>query len=155
MAAGTTGRRQPLIAAESSAAFQRARIFRFAPLLAAVIFGAWAAYVNREYGIFILVRSGLGQGAYALCSTWIVGRVATDVFAFAGHTTQGRVWSFVSSFLAMVSIPLTIHNLIGTPEITYAILPGIIWGSGYILVYVWALPKKTAQATENNGNPLF
>jgi|GEM_PF-1806438 len=157
MAAGTTGRYQRFIAAGSSAAFQRTRyrIFRFAPLLAAVIFGTWAAYVNREYGLFILVRSGLGQGAYALCSTWIVGRVATDVFAFVGRTTQGRILSFVSSFLAMVSIPLTIHNLIGTPEITNAILPGVFWGSGYILVYIWALSKNPAQEEENGGNRLF
>lgn len=117
------------------------RLLPFAPLLAAVAFGSWAAFVNSEYGMFVLVRSGLGQGAYALCSTWIVTRVATNVFAFTGRTTQGMILSFVSSFLVMVSIPLTIHLLIGTPEITNAILPGLLWGSAYLAVYIWLLSK--------------
>ena len=48
------------------------KLFRLAPLLAAVVFGGWAAFVNSEYGLFVLVRSGLGQGVYAFFSTWIV-----------------------------------------------------------------------------------
>ncbi len=115
------------------------KLFHFAPLLAAVIFGSWAAYVNSEYGLLVLVRSGLGQGVYALFSTWIVTRTGANVFSFVGGGAYGLVVAFVATFLVMISFPLTIHHALGTPEIFNAILPGIVWGSGYIFTYLWFL----------------
>lgn len=118
-----------------------ARLLRFAPLIAAIVFGGWAAFVNSEYGLFVLLRTGLGQGLYALFSTWIVSKTAADVYRFAGGKLRGFVAAFIASFMIMISIPLAIHYLLRTPEIFVAILPGIIWGSGYIAMYLWVLSK--------------
>jgi len=118
------------------------RLFRFAPLLAAVVFGGWAAFVNSEYGLFVSARSGLGQAIYALFSTWIVTITAANVFSRFGGGAQGFLAGFAASFLAMISIPLTIHHALGTPEIFNAILPGILWGSGYISIYLWSLSRS-------------
>jgi len=115
------------------------RLLGFAPLLAALVFGSWAAFVNSEYGLYVAMRSGIGQGTYALFSTWIVSRTAGAVFSFTGNGAQSVLLSFVASFLVMVSIPLTIHHALGTPEVLDAILPGILWGSGYIATYIWFL----------------
>lgn len=109
--------------------------------MAAVVFGGWAAFVNSEYGLYVLLRTGLGQGLYALFSTWIVSKTAADVYRFAGGKWRGFFVGFVASFLIMVSIPLVIHYILGTPEIIAAILPGIIWGSGYIATFLWVLSK--------------
>lgn len=113
--------------------------------MAAVVFGGWAAYVNSEYGLFVLLRTGLGQGLYALFSTWIVSKTAADIYAFAGGKLRGFVAGFIASFLIMVSIPLAIHHVLGTPEIIAAILPGIIWGSGYIATYLWVFSKDNSR----------
>jgi len=114
--------------------------------LAASVFGGWAAFVNREYGLFVSMRSGMGQGIYALFSTWIVSRSAETVFSFSGSGAQAVLLSFVASFLLMISFPLTIHQVLGTPEILNAILPGILWGSGYIVTYIWFLSRSTTGA---------
>lgn len=124
------------------------RLLRFAPLMAAVVFGGWAAYVNSEYGLFVLLRTGLGQGLYALFSTWIVSRTAADVYAFAGGKWRGFVAAFVASFLIMISIPLAIHHFLGTPEIIAAILPGIVWGSGYLATFLWVLSKDRTKLVD-------
>ena len=122
-------------------------IFSSTPLLAAVVFGSWAAFVNSEYGLLVLIRSGLGQGIYAFFATWIVTRTATNAFAFAfaGDGPYGLVMSFVASFLVMISFPLTIHHALGTPEILNAILPGVLWGSGYIVTYLWFLERNVPE----------
>lgn len=121
------------------------KLFRLAPLLAAVVFGGWAAFVNGEYGLFVSARSGLGQGIYALFATWIVTRTAEQVFSYFGSGTHGFITGFVASFLVMISFPLAIHYVLGTPEILYAILPGILWGGGYISTYLWFLSKTTSE----------
>ncbi len=111
---------------------------RYAPILAALVFGSWAAFVNSEYGTFVLVRTGLGQGIYALFSTWIVTRTVSEVMRFThGHSLRFLV-SFVSGFIVMVSIPLALHAALGTPKILLAIAPGILWGSVYIVGCIWA-----------------
>jgi len=111
---------------------------RFAPILAALVFGSWAAFVNSEYGTFVLVRTGLGQGIYALFSTWIVTRTVSEVMRLLrGHSLRFLV-SFVSGFIVMVSIPLALHAALGTPKILLAIAPGVLWGSVYIVGIVWA-----------------
>ena len=117
-------------------------LIRFAPLLAAIVFGGWAAFVNSEYGLVVSVRSGLGQAAYALFSTWIITITATNVFAFFGSSAAGFLVGFAASFLVMISIPLTIHHALGTPEIFNAILPGLLWGSGFISTYLWILSRS-------------
>ncbi len=114
-----------------------------APLLAALVFGGWAAFVNREYGPIVTLRSGMGQATYALFSTWIVSRTVVNVFSFAGRGVQGVLCSFVVSFLLMISIPLAIHYALATPEIFNAILPGIVWGSGYVATYLWVLSRDS------------
>jgi hypothetical protein len=117
------------------------RLLPFAPLLAALVFGGWAMYVNRQAGLTIALRSGLAQGVYAVFCTQIVGRVAVDVF----RRTLGMRWryilSFGASFLAMIAIPAVLHRAVGTPEILAAVLPGLIWGSGYIVAILGALSR--------------
>ena len=120
------------------------QLLRFAPLIAAVVFGGWAAFVNRDYGLFVLVRTGLGQGLYALFSTWIVSRTAAQVSGRAGGKIKGFILGFTASFLVMLSIPLAIHYALGTPRIFAAILPGLAWGSGYIATYLWVLSRDGA-----------
>lgn len=110
---------------------------RYAPILAALVFGSWAAYVNSEYGTLVLVRTGLGQGIYALFSTWIVMRTVTGVMTRMAGSPLRIFASFVAGFIVMVSIPLTIHSVLGTPEILLAIAPGVLWGCFFIAGYIW------------------
>ena len=122
-------------------------LFGIAPLLAAVIFGGWAAYVNSDYGMAVLVRSGLGQGTYALFSTWIVNKTVAGLLTFLKGNSARMIMSFVGSFLVMISIPIAVHHIIRTPEVVNAILPGALWGSGYILAILWFVAKDIPEPT--------
>lgn len=100
--------------------------------LAFLIYGGWAAFVNSEYGLAVLIRSGLGQGVYAFFSTWMVTAVARKVLFHYGSNWRGFALSFLASFFIMLACPLTVHAILQTPEVIQAILPGLIWGSFYI-----------------------
>ncbi len=112
---------------------------RYAPILAALVFGSWAAFVNSEYGILVLVRTGLGQGVYALFSTWIVTRTVAGVMNRMAGNSLRFFSSFAAGFIVMLSIPLAIHTVLGTPEVLLAIAPGVLWGTIFIAGYVWAI----------------
>ncbi len=111
-------------------------------VLAGLVYGSWAALCNIEYGSWIALKAGLGQGGYALFSTWIVTWVAVNLYLWCKKGWLGFLLGFVCSFLVMLSIPIAIHSLLNTPNMWSAIMPGLIWGSGYILVYLWRFSAK-------------
>jgi len=80
------------------------------------------------------VRAGLGQGTYAFVSTWLVTHSARKLLVTVGANLQGLLISFVLTFAVMLVLPLTLHQLFGTMNIWAAILPGLLWGGGYIAV---------------------
>jgi len=102
-----------------------------------LIYGSWAAFVNLEHGTDMAIRAGLGQGAYAFVSTWLITAVARGALARFGKQWVGLCASFLLSFAVMLSLPLLPHSLLGTIDVWEAILPGLIWGSGYIILVLW------------------
>ena len=112
--------------------------------LAFIIYGSWAAWVNSEYGIQVSLRAGLGQGIYAFFSTWFVTSTARKMLVRYGNGWLGKAVSFTTAFLVMLAFPAVIHNVLRTPDIIEAILPGLIWGSGYIGFVIWVSAKTTA-----------
>jgi hypothetical protein len=80
------------------------------------------------------LRAGVGQGVYAFVSTWLVTATAQQLLARLGYHPRGLLLSFLITFGLMLSIPLLLHTLLQTVDIWEAILPGLIWGSGYIVL---------------------
>ena len=107
-----------------------------APIAAAVVFGGWAALVNVPHGAGFAIRAALGQGIYALFSTRLVTWAALAVWARNADASLRFAKAFLAGFVVMLSIPLLVHSLLGTPEILAAMLPGAVWGSGYIAIYL-------------------
>ena len=98
-----------------------------------LIYGVWAAFVNLDHGSDMALRAGLGQGAYAFVSTWLVTASAQHLLAWLGYNRLGLALCFLLTFCLMLSLPLIIHTLLGTADIWEAIAPGLLWGSGYIV----------------------
>ena len=122
-----------------------------AAMLAFLVYGSWAGWVNSEYGLAVTLRAGLGQGIYAFFSTWVVTAVARKVLFKYGLNWKGMCASFGVTFLVMLAFPVVIHNVLMTPDIIEAILPGLIWGSGYIAVVIGVSVKT---AVGENAVPL-
>lgn len=119
---------------------------RLAPVAAAIFFGGWAAIVNSVYGPAVMLRSGLGQGLYALAATWLVTQTACSVYRRTGRHVRGWLAGFSSALGVMLVVPLTIHSILRTPEIVTAILPGLLWGIGYVSVLLAGLSRSDCRS---------
>ena len=106
------------------------------PLAAGIVYGSWAAYANIEYGSSTMLSAGLGQGLYAVFSTWIVTAVASRALRTVGPNPFGMTAAFFASFFVMLLIPISVHSWLGTPDMWQAIAPGLIWGSLYIAAFI-------------------
>ena len=118
------------------------RDFFIIPMLAACIYGGWAAYVNLEHSASVALRAGLGQGIYAFMSTLLVTEMAKRAFRFFGCGYKAILFSFIATFLLMLAIPCIVHAWLMTPDTLEAILPGLLWGSIYILLTLIFLYRK-------------
>ena len=110
-------------------------------LLAALVYGAWAAFVNSEHGNQAALKAGLVQGSYAFVSTWLISFIAKSMLAYWGYS-QGVRWSAMSvSWLVMLAIPVLLHTWQQTPDLLEAILPGLAIGSLYLWSYCQQLQE--------------
>ncbi|MDO6763226.1 hypothetical protein [Agarivorans sp. 1_MG-2023] len=104
-------------------------------LLAALVYGAWAAFVNSEHGNAVALKAGLVQGSYAFVSTWLISFIAKWMLLRWGFSQTVR-WSAMSvSWLVMLAIPVVLHTWQKTPDLVEAILPGLAIGSLYLWSY--------------------
>ena len=112
-----------------------------APMAAAVFFGSWAAIVNSACGQVVMLRTGLGQGLYALAATWLVTQTVCYVYRRTSGHVRGWLAGFSAALGVMLIIPFTIHSILRTPKIVAAMLPGLLWGIGYVCVLLVGLSR--------------
>ena len=117
---------------------------------AMLIYGSWAVYANFEHGAQAWKMAGAIQGVYAFFSTLSVTVVAQWVYTKCGRGWLGIVVGFLVSFVVMLTIPIAVHNLAGTPDILQTILPGLIWGSGYLILFL-VLKERTNKLRANGS----
>ncbi|MGY5451544.1 hypothetical protein ACVFI8_11465 [Agarivorans sp. MS3-6] len=113
-------------------------------LLAALLYGAWAAFVNSEYGSNIAFKAGIVQGSYAFGSTWLISFIAKSVLQHWGYSQAVRCLAMAVSWLVMLFIPVTLHTWQQTPDLIEAMLPGLAIGSVYLWTYCFQLEAKPA-----------
>lgn len=111
---------------------------------AAIGYGGWAVYANYEHGTHAWTMAGIVQASYAFFSTFAithVARIAYVKYNCGVSGVSGVLAGFGMSFLVMLAIPLTVHNIVGTPDIWQTILPGLIWGSIYLMGFLISLNR--------------
>jgi hypothetical protein len=93
--------------------------------VAALMFGGWAAFANREYDVIPMARAGLVQAAFSLCSTFCL----TSLLESFLHSSRSRVTRWL---LGMLLAPLIMlgglalaHAWVHTPNILKAIIPSM------------------------------
>ena len=114
-----------------------------------LVYGGWAIFANFEHGRSAWLMAGIIQGIYAFGSTLAITVVAYWAYIRIGSGIQGILCSFGLSFLVMLSIPVSIHTVAGTPDILQTILPGLIWGSGYLIAYLVLTDRKKKSRDDN------
>ena len=112
----------------------KTRLLKFAPLFAFLGYGSWASAVNywsQSSNFFI---SGLIQAIYALIATLILRLTVLKLHQQFRSSNKATCYTFLISFILLVSIPATIHYIFATKEILYSILPGAIIGGIYLIL---------------------
>lgn len=111
-------------------------------LAAAFGYGGWAVYANHEYGLHVSIMAGIVQGTYAFFSTFSITHVAHKVYLKYHCKIRGIIAGFLMSFIIMLAIPLTVHSILGTPNLWKTITPGLIWGSIYLAGFLIFTERK-------------
>ena len=114
-----------------------------APVIAALVYGVWAGWVNSDHGVNVGLRVGLVQAAYAFVSTLTVAEAAKWLFKRSNESWLALTLVFIATFFVMLAIPVAVHWLAMTPDIIEAIAPGLLWGSLYILVLLYSLKTQS------------
>lgn len=108
-------------------------------LAAGLGYGGWAVYANFGHGMQAASMAGMVQGIYASALTGCITKVARWAFLKYNGGIRGGLAAFGLSFLLMLATPLAVHSAAGTPEIGQTILPGLIWGSIYLIGFLCSL----------------
>lgn len=112
---------------------------------AALLYGGWAVAVNWSHGLDATVRAGAAQVAYSVTTTALMSSLMEAVFA---RLPPGklRVWKTagIASGVGMVALT-TVHLIARTPELLLTVLPSIIMGTLFALLYCLNLGRVEDQ----------
>ena len=108
-------------------------------LAAGIVYGGWAVYANYDHPPHTWIMAGIIQATYAFISTLSITHVARKTFEKHDCGIKGIMAGFMMSFIVMLAIPLSVHSFFETPNIWKTMLPGLIWGSIYLLSFLITL----------------
>ena len=109
-------------------------LLKFAPLLAFLVYGTWATFVNYWANADNFILSGIIQGSYAFATTYLLKLSVLMIYKKLHQSRLAQIYTFTASFVLLVSVPILIHLLANTKEIFYSILPGAIIGGIYLML---------------------
>ena len=115
-------------------------------VIAALVYGSWAAFANYEHGLFAWSKAAIIQALYAFASTLSVSVLAQKIYEYFKGTWRALAFGFFGSFALMITIPFTIHWIAMTPDIIETIAPGPIIGSFYLMGFLWNLHRAGTSA---------
>ncbi|WP_026959738.1 hypothetical protein [Aliagarivorans taiwanensis] len=104
-------------------------------LLAAVIYGSWAGWVNSDHGSMVALRAGLVQASYAFVSTALVTYIARYFLLKPWSSPWPLAAALGVGWSCLLAIPLSLHHWQNTPDIFEAIAPGLAIGTLYLYSY--------------------
>lgn len=102
--------------------------------IAMLVYGAWAFCANYVVDITMALTAAAIQGSYAFVMTFFLAKSAVYCYGLFGEGVAALFISFTLCFLVLLTVPTVLHLIAGTPNILLTILPGLLWGSGYILL---------------------
>lgn len=107
-----------------------------APIVAALVYGGWAAYSNWGFDMSTALMAALVQGGFAFASTWLLTRAVKYLVARYTEAMLSaikvKLVVFAQCCFLLVVIPAGLHLAVGTPNILMAMLPGLIVGNIYL-----------------------
>ncbi|EAR08720.1 hypothetical protein [Reinekea blandensis] len=101
-------------------------------LFAFIGYGSWAALSNSSFGWSTSMVALMIQGSFAFTSTLLLGRFTLQLSHRLGTSRRAQTTVWLISLTLLVSIPLSLHLLAGTPNTLRTMLPGLLIGNLYV-----------------------
>jgi hypothetical protein len=111
-------------------------------LLGGLLFASWAAYINRDGGLYVSVRSFLGQLLSSAALTFGDARLMDGVFRFFRRGRRGAFAAAMVSLLVTYGVMIGVHLFLHTPHIFLTLLPGAPPTVGFSLMYATLLLRE-------------
>lgn len=112
-------------------------------VFAFVVYGAWAAFANREHGVPIALRSFGVQGCSSAISTAGISGVVELLWRWLGGARWAVFPAAIAGTLVAACMHTTFHVLARTPNILAAISLPTFMGLVFGLAYAVALARRT------------
>lgn len=106
-------------------------------------YGCWAFWINRAHGTFPAIKAFSVQGSFAFIATLTLTLLARYFYGALGTDLKALFLTFTLCLLISLTVPASLHWLAGTPEILKSIMPGLIWGSIYLISYLGLLHRSS------------
>ncbi|MDA1050548.1 MAG: hypothetical protein O3C40_08705 [Planctomycetota bacterium] len=128
---------------------QLRRVVFFA-VSAFLIFGGWGVFANWHHDMHKRLSAGLTQGLLSLVSTVILTSAMETVF----RRLSPGVARFMATGLGPITATLFLmafaHFVTGTPEIVATMLPSLVVGYAYSLIYAAGLTRHRRQSADTD-----
>jgi len=96
-----------------------------AALLAFVVWGGWAFYVNQPAGLAVGLTSGLAQGTVSMLMTFVMIKAVTFIFRRLRRRLLQLTLPTILTVGAAAGILIVVHSQVGTPNIFWTIFPSL------------------------------
>lgn len=96
-----------------------------AALLAFVVWGGWAFYVNQPAGFVVGLTSGLAQGTVSMLMTLVMIKAVTFIFRRLRHRLLQLLLPTILTVGAAAGFLIMVHSQVGTPNIFWTIFPSL------------------------------
>lgn len=125
---------------------RRGSSFRRIVVLSAVaffVYGAWAAFVNREHGTHVALRAFFVQGISSAISTASISSVIELLWGWLGGGRWAVFAAAVAASVVAACFHSTFHALAHTPNLVAAIAFPTFMALVFGLAYAVALARRT------------
>lgn len=111
------------------------------PLAGLLFYGAWAYWVNMDFGSSAAWRAAATQGGYSFAITLILALVVEWLFQQLSSLPKHHWWVILIACLLLYITSWSVNAWSGTPNILLTILPGATVSTIYTVIYVMGLVK--------------
>ena len=110
-----------------------------------VLYGGWAAYANRAYGLATAFKAAVTQGAISFLVTLFMTLILEFIFHSIGPKFLRFIVTAVGTQTVVAVMTFTVHYIVGTPEILVTMAPSFIVSSTYSILYTTGLHIRDRQ----------
>lgn len=111
-------------------------------LAACVLYGGWAWFANRSYGMAAALQALMTQGSLSFGSTWGLTLSMETLFRWSTRPAVQIGLALTGTCGAMVASNVGLHWLLGTPALWATVTPVLGLGACYCSLYslgLWRL----------------